>query len=115
MEKQLDTSSILLTPAPQASNSKRAREAYSYSAETTSDSKFKLMYTKKTKLNPLIEKEETIQTKIDIFIRDDAPTTLSEETPLPSISSAQIIQKQNSAEISSSSKPVEKEKNIMEK
>ena len=71
------------------------------------------MYRKKTKLNLVIEQEETIE--IDIVIRDDGPTTHSEETPLPSTSSAQIIQKQNSEEISSSSKPVEKEKDIMEK
>ena len=61
----------------------------------------------------MIEQEETIETYI--VIRDDAPTTHTKETPLPSYSSAQIFQKKNSAEISSSSKLVEKEKDIIEK
>ena len=64
----------------------------------------------------MIEQEAKVET-IDTYIvvRDDAPPTLSEETHQPSTSSAQIIQKQNSAEVSSSSKPMEKEKDIMEK
>ena len=74
------------------------------------------MYRKKTKLNPTIEQEETVETiETYIVVRDDAPPTLSEETHLSSTSSAQIIQKKNSAEVSSSSKPVEKEKYSMEK
>ena len=75
VEKQLDTSSILHTPDPQDKNSKRAREEGSYSVEVTFDSKLKLMYIKKTNLNPVIEQEETIETYI--VIRDDAPTTHS--------------------------------------
>ena len=39
------------------------------------------MYKKKTKLNPVIEKEETVKTiETDIVVRDDAPPTVSEET-----------------------------------
>ena len=73
------------------------------------------MYRKKGKLNPVIEQEETIETEKAIVIRDDTPTPNTEETPLPSSSRAEIIQKKNSAEISTSSKPVEKEKDIIEK
>ena len=49
------------------------------------------MYRKKTKLNLVIEKEETIGTKKKIVTRDDTPTPHAEETPLPSSSREEII------------------------
>jgi len=115
VDKQDDTSSILHTPDPQDKNSKRAREEGSYSTETTFDTKFKLVSRNKTKLNLVIEHEKIVEAKIEIIIRGDAPSTHVEETPLPSSSSAQIIQNQNYAEVSSSIETVEKEKDIMER
>ena len=119
VEKQGDTISILHTPALQDMNSKRPREEGSYSIETTTDTKFKLMYRKKPKPNLVIEQEEIIDTVeiIDtyIIVRDNAPPTVSEVTHQPSTSSAQIIKKKHSAKVSSSRKPVDKEKYIMEK
>ena len=75
VEEQPDTSSILPTPDPQDRNSKIYREEGSYSEEATSDNKFKLMYIKKTKLNPVIQQEYTIEIEIEIVMKDDAPTT----------------------------------------
>ena len=46
--------------------------------ETNYNTKFKLMYKKKTKLNLVIEQEEIVETiETDIVVRDDAPPTIS--------------------------------------
>ena len=75
------------------------------------------MYRKKAKLNLVLEQEERIETieiiDTDIVVRDNSPPTVSEETHQPSTSSLQIIQKQHSAKVSSSRKPVDTEKDIM--
>lgn len=115
VDKQVDTSSIQDTLDPWDRNSKRVREEGSYTVEITSDTKFKLVSGKKTKLNPVIEHQKTVEAETQIIIKGDAPSTHVEETPLPSSSSAQIIQNQNNAEVSSSRKTMEKEKNTMER
>jgi len=70
---------------------------------------------KKSKINPVIEHEKTVEAETKIIIRGDSPSTHVEETPMPSSSSAQIIQNKKNEEVSSSRKKVEKEKDIMER
>ena len=48
------------------------------------------------------------------MVKDNAPPAVSEENHQPSTSNTQIIQKQHNVEVSSSSKPVDKEHDIME-
>ena len=84
-EKPGDTSSILQTPAPQDRNSIRPREEVTYSTQTTTETKFKLMYRKKPKLNLVTEQVETIEIiDTDIVVKDNAPPAVSEENHQPS-------------------------------
>ena len=103
VEKLVETSSILHTLALKDRNSKREREEGSYSTQTTTETKFKLMYRKKPKLNLVIEQEEIVDTveiiDTDLIVRDNAPPTISKETHQPSTSSAQIIYKHLSVEV----------------
>ena len=80
------------------------------------------MYRKKPKLNLVNEQEETVETlktlqimDTDTGVRHNTAPAISEETHQPSTSNTQSIQKQLSIEVSSSSKPVDKEKDIKEK
>ena len=114
MGKQMDTSSILHTPALQDKNEKRTREEGSCSNKDTTDVIFEIMYRKKPKLNLVNEQEQIVETLqiIDtgIVLREKTAPIVSEETHQPSTSNPQIIQKQHSIEVSSSSKLVDKEK-----
>ena len=73
------------------------------------------MYTKKPKLNPVNEQFETIEIiDTDTVVKNNAPPAVSEETHQPSTYNTQIIQKHHSVEVPSSSKPAEKEQDIMQ-
>ena len=93
-------------PDQEDKSSKKIREEGSYTAETTNETKFKLMYRKKPKLNPFNEVVETIEViDIDTTVKDNAPPTEFEEEHQPTTSHTQLIQKQHSVEMYSSSKP----------
>ena len=78
VEKQPKTSYILHPLALQDRNSKRPREEGSYSAQTTTETKFKLMYRKKPKLNPVTEQVETIEIiDTDTMVKENAPPAVS--------------------------------------
>ena len=61
VDKQSDTSHILQTPAQEDRGMKRNREEWSYIAETTTETKFKLIYNKKPKINPASKEKETVE------------------------------------------------------
>jgi len=110
---------ILQTPANEDKHVKRTREEGSSSGMDTTDDRFYISYRKRRKINPVTEKEDTIETveipdTNSIVGRSKVPT-VSEETHQPSTSNIQLIEKQLSIEVSSSSKPVDKEKDIKEK
>ena len=84
VEKPVETSFVLQNPNLQDRNSKRAREGGSYSAQTTTKTKFKLMYRKKPKLNPVVEQEEIVK-KIEVIdtntmVKENSPPVVLEET-----------------------------------
>ena len=60
-DKQSDTSHILQTPAQEDRSMKRNREEGSYTAETTTETKFKLRYNKNPKIYPADKEKETIE------------------------------------------------------
>ena len=62
MEKQMDTSFILHTPALQERNEKRTREEGFFSNKDITDDKFEIMCREKPKPNPVNEQEETVDT-----------------------------------------------------
>ena len=103
-------------PAQEDRNSKRIREEGSYAAETTTETKFKLMHRNKPKLNPVNEEVEKIEViDRDTVVKDNVPPTVSKETYQRSTSNTQMIQKQHNVEVSSSSKPTKKELEIKKK
>ena len=85
----------------------------------TTDDRFEISYRRKPKLNPVNEQEDTIETveiiDIDTMVEKSKGLAVSEETHQPSTSNTQIIEKQLSIEVSSSSKLVDKEKDIKDK
>ena len=99
----MDTGSILHTPALQDRNEKRTREEGSCSSIDTTHDRFKIMYRKKPKLNPVNEEEEQgeiigiVETlKIidrETMVRENIAPLVSEETHQPSTSNTQSIQK----------------------
>lgn len=97
MEEQMDTSSFPHTPSLQDINAQRTREEGSCSNKDTTNNKFEMMYRKSTKLKPVNEQEEVIDTiaiiDIDTVIKENALASVSKETHQPSTSSAQIIHK----------------------
>ena len=67
------------------------------------------MYRKKQKLNPVNEEVETVEViDTDTVVKDNSPPVVFEETHQPSTSNTQMIQKQHSIEVLSSSKLAEK-------
>ena len=85
----------------------------------TTDDRFEIRYRKRSKLNPVTKQEDTIETvKITdtntVVGRSKGPIVL-EETHQTSSSNTQLIEKQLSIEVSSSNKPIDKEKYIKEK
>lgn len=119
MEKQMDTSFILHTPALQERNEKRTREEGFFSNKDITDDKFEIMCREKPKPNPVNEQEETVDTietiDTNIVVKENTAPVVSEETHQRSTSNTQIIQKKHSIEVFSSRKPVDKEKDIKEK
>ena len=68
------------------------------------------MYRKRPKLNLVNEQVETIEIlDTDTMVKDNAPPIVLEETHQTSTSNTQIIQKQHSVEVYSSSKLTDKE------
>ena len=93
-EKQRDTSQNLQTPAQEDMNIKRNKEEGSYTTETTTETKFKFRYSKKSKLNPTNKEVETIEViDTEIAAKDNAPSTIIEEEQRPTTSNTQLIQK----------------------
>ena len=70
MEKQVDSSSILHTPALQDKSTKRTREEGSFSSIDTTHDIFEIMYKKKPKLNLVNEQEEIVETVKTLQIMD---------------------------------------------
>jgi len=110
---------ILQTPTNEDINAKRTREEGSSLAMETTDDQFEISYKKRPKFNPIIEQEDTTGTMgitdTDTMVGwSKDPTTLGENQQ-PSTSNTQIIEKKLNIEVSSSSKPVDKEKDIKEK
>jgi len=103
---------------PTGQKCKKTREEGSFSNKDTTDKKFEIMYRKRTQLNPVNKQEEVIDTieviDTDIVIQENALPSGSNETHQPSTSSAQIIQKKHSVEVSSSSEPRDREIDIKE-
>ena len=59
--KQCDTSHTLQTANQEDKTIKRNREESSYTAETTTWTRFKLIYNKKPKINPVDKAKETVE------------------------------------------------------
>jgi len=134
VEKKIDTSSLLQvlaleelmnippllqTPANEDKNEKRTREEGYSSAMETTDDQFEISYRKMPKLNLVTEQEDTIDTveisDTEAMVGRNKGPTASEETHQPSTLNTQPIEKQIHIEVSSSSKLVDKEKDIKEK
>lgn len=85
----------------------------------TIDEQFEISYRKRPKLNPVTKYEDTIEsveiTHIDTMLERSKGTTASGETQQPSTSSTQLIKKQLIVEVSSFTKPEDKEKDIKDR
>ena len=115
----MNITSILQTPANEDRNVKRTREECSSSVMDTTNDQFEISYRKRPKINLVTEQEYTTDTveitDTDTMVGRSKGPTVSEETHHTSTSNTQLIEKQLSIEFSSSSKPVDKEKDIKEK
>ena len=79
------------------------KEEGSYKTETTTETKFKLRYLKKHKINSTSKEKETVEV-IDTEIpeKDIVPPTIIENEQQPTTSNTHLIQKKHSIEVSSS-------------
>ena len=90
--KQSDTSQTLQNSNQEDRNAKRNREEGSYTAETTTETKFKLRYSKIPKLNHSNKEVETIEViDTETTTKDKEPPTIIEEEKPPTTSNTQII------------------------
>jgi len=80
---------------------------------------FEMSYGKSPKLNPATEQEDTIDsveiTNTDTMVERSKGTIASGETHHPSTSNTQLIDRQLSMEVSSFTRPMDKEKDIKDR
>lgn len=91
-------------------------EEGTYTAKTTIETRFKLRYNKKPKLNPVVKEKETIlveDTDVPETNNDPATNIINEEHP--ATSNTQVIEKKKSMEASSSQPAEDKYIDIREK
>ena len=101
--KQGDTSHTLKTVNQEDRTIKRIIEEGTYTAETTIDTRFKLIYNKKPKVNPADKEKETIEVLDEENPTKNTKTTRIIENEQPPITSnIQVIEKQQIMEASSS-------------
>ena len=85
----------------------------------TIDEQFEIDYRKRPKLNPVIEQEDTIDsveiTDTDTMVERRKGTIASGETHHPSTSNTQFIERQLSMEVSSFTRPVDRDKDIKDR
>ena len=109
--KKGDTSHTLQNANQGEKATKRVKEEGTYTAETTTEMRFKLIYNKKPKVNSFDKGKVTIEvedTDVPVTNKDAATVNTNEpETEIlnegnPDISNTQVIEKQQNLEASSS-------------
>jgi len=108
---------VLRTPTNEEKNPKRNREEASSSAMETIDELFELR--KRPKLNLVSKQEENIEsmeiTDNETMGQRSKDISASGETPQPSTSNTQLIEIQQSVEVSSFVRPANREKDIKDR
>ena len=95
---------------------KRVREEGTYTAETTTETWFKLRYNKKPKLNLVDKEKETIEAEdTDVAEKNNEPATKIINEEHTDYSNTQVIEKQQNMEASSSQRAEDKDIDIREK
>ena len=119
-----DTTSTLEVVKQPKTSIKRVREEGGYTVETTTETKFKIIYNKRLKLNSVDKEKVTIDVDEtdDPVTNDDIATTIINETLVEiekettaNQNDTQLIKKQHNMEASSSQSAEEKDLDIMEK
>ena len=101
--KQGDTSHTLKIVMQEDRNKKIIREEGTYIAESTTETRFKIRYNKKPKINPVDKEKETIEVLDEGNPKKNTDTTtVIENEQDPDNANTQMIEKQQSMQASSS-------------